>query len=111
MELLHFLLDGSQSSVAEHLQTLLYAILVKDNMIDEVSYLIYFLVERCYGVEEWLDFLIMATVMIIMTVFFSMRECRRRARYVRVLLSEFKDILTPTHKKHPGHIRSTMMVE
>ena len=69
MELLHFLLDGSQSLFPEHLQTLSHAILGKDNMVDEVSYLIYFLVERCYGVEKWLDFFIIATVMVIIWIF------------------------------------------
>ena len=69
MELLQFLLDGSQSLVAKHVQTLLYALLGKGNMVDEVSYLIYFLVERCYGVEKWLDFFIIATVMVIIWIF------------------------------------------
>ena len=45
MELLHFLLDGCQPSVAEHLESLAHAILGENDMVDEVSYFIYLLVE------------------------------------------------------------------
>ena len=45
MELLHFLLDGRQSSVAKHLHAFIYAILSKNDMVDEVGYFIYLFVE------------------------------------------------------------------
>ena len=38
-----------------------------------------------------------------MTDFISMRECRRRARYVRVLSREFKNIVVADTKKHSPH--------
>ena len=73
MELLHLLLDGRQSSVAEHLQALPHTILSKNDMVDKVGYLINFLVERCNCVEKRFDFLVMFAVMIVIWIFLLTR--------------------------------------